>query len=129
MSRRADVPGISRHKNRWRARLSVGKHGYIHIGLYPTPEEAESASLTARALIGRENVQRSERLSLDQVIRIIMKVKKISRKELLLRSKIPPSTLSTILRGVHKPGLVTLSRLSRGLGVSLGRVANSWRAG
>jgi transcriptional regulator with XRE-family HTH domain len=58
-----------------------------------------------------------------------MKVKKISRKELLLRSKIPPSTLSTILRGVHKPGLVTLSRLSRGLGVSLGRVANSWRAG
>ncbi len=56
--RESEVPGVSRHKGRWRARVHYHNE-WLHVGLYEAKEEAEHAALDALFVL---NPQRAERL-------------------------------------------------------------------
>lgn len=62
-------------------------------------------------------------LALGAAIRTLRKEQGVSQEELAHRSAIERSYMSSIERGAQNPGVMALLRITRGLGVSLERLA------
>lgn len=112
------VPGVIRHKGKWRARVHL-KGRWVYLGLYPTREAAEAEVRAARAALGLKNVRKSERPSFGGMLRIFMRVQRVTRKVLLARTGISPATLSEILSGVSGGSWDNRVRLAQALDIDL----------